>query len=222
MDLKSPSQPDDSEILAERAAGGDAVALAELFRRHHKRLRQMVRLRLDRRLHGRVDPSDIIQDAFIDAVRRIPEYLQKRSELPFFLWMRLVTGERLLRVHRLHLGTVMRDVGREVSLYRGALPQASSESLAAQLLGRFTSASQKVIRAEIQLQLQQALNLMDLTDREIIVLRHFEELSNTEAAQVLGISPQAASNRHLRAMTRLKAILASIPGLLDRAPDLTA
>jgi RNA polymerase sigma-70 factor (ECF subfamily) len=218
MDRKPPTGPDDSDALVERAAGGDSAALAEMFRRHRKRLRQMVRLRLDRRLQGRVDPSDVIQEAYIDAARKVPEYARERSELPFYLWLRLVVGERLLRIHRQHLGTVMRNAGREVSLYRGALPQASSESLAAQLMGRFTTASHKLIRAEVQLQLQQALNQMDPMDREIIMLRHFEELSNVEASRVLGVSPQAASNRHVRAMARLQAILRNIPGLLDRAP----
>jgi RNA polymerase sigma-70 factor, ECF subfamily len=208
----------DEDALIRRAVAGDREALATLFHRHRKRLRQMVRLRLDRRLQGRVDPSDVLQEAFLDLAEKLPEYARQRSEIPLFLWLRLVTGERLLRIHRQHLGTAMRDAGREVSLHRGALPQASSVSLAAQLLGRYTSASQAIIRAEVQLQLQQALNGMDPTDREIIALRHFEELSNGEAATVLGISPQAASNRHLRAMTRLQAILKSIPGLLDRAP----
>jgi RNA polymerase sigma-70 factor, ECF subfamily len=212
------AESEEEDALIRRAAAGDREALAVLFHRHRKRLRQMVRLRLDRRLQGRVDPSDVLQEAFLDLAEKLPDYARQRSEIPLFLWLRLVTGERLLRVHRQHLGTAMRDAGREVSLYRGALPQASSVSLAAQLLGRYTSASQAIIRAEVQLQLQQALNGMDPTDREIIVLRHFEELSNGEAATVLGISPQAASNRHLRAMTRLQAILKSIPGLLDRAP----
>jgi RNA polymerase sigma-70 factor (ECF subfamily) len=217
MDPKPPTEPDDSDALVERAAQGDGAALAELFGRYRKRLRQMVRLRLDRRLHGRVDPSDVLQEAYLDYAQKLPDYTRERPELPFYLWLRLVTGERLLRIHRHHLGTLMRDADREVSLYRGALPQASSESLAAQLLGRITTASQAVIRAEIQLQLQQALNQMDPADREIITLRHFEELSNAEAAQVLGITQQAASNRHVRAMARLKVILKSIPGLLDRA-----
>ena len=216
MGLDAESEEEDA--LIRRAAAGDREALAVLFHRHRKRLRQMVWLRLDRRLQGRVAPSDVLQEAFLDLVEKLPEYARQRSEIPLFLWLRLVTGERLLRVHRQHLGTAMRDAGREVSLHRGALPQASSVSLAAQLLGRYTSASQAIIRAEVQLQLQQALNGMDPTDREIIALRHFEELSNGEAATVLGISPQAASNRHLRAMTRLQAILKSIPGLLDRAP----
>jgi RNA polymerase sigma-70 factor (ECF subfamily) len=109
--------------------------------------------------------------------------------MPFFLWLRLLAGQRLMRVHREHLGAAMRDAGREVSLHRGAMPQASSESLAARLLGRFTSASEAAVRVERRLKLQQALNGMDPIDREIIALRHFEELSNTEVAQVLDLSP---------------------------------
>jgi RNA polymerase sigma-70 factor (ECF subfamily) len=216
MDARPPTEPAGSDAMIERAVAGDEAALAELFGHYHKRLRQMVGLRLDRRLQGRVDPSDIIQDVYIDAARRLPEYGRGKA-LPFYLWLRLVTGERLLRVHRQYLATIMRDAGREVSLYRGALPQASSESLAAQLLGRLTTPSQALIRAEVQVQLQQVINQREAMDREIIVLRHFEELSNAEVALVLGITSQAASNRHVRAMARLQAILRSIPGLLDRA-----
>jgi RNA polymerase sigma-70 factor (ECF subfamily) len=215
MNRQAEIQDDD---LIQQAIAGDQKALATLFHRHRKRITQMVRLRLDRRLQGRIDPSEVLQEAFLDAAEKLPEFGRQRAEIPFFLWLRMVAGERLLRIHRKHLGAEMRDAAREVSLHRGRLPQASSVSLAAQLLGRFTTASQALIRAEIQLKLQQALNGMDSNDREIITLRHFEELSNAEAATVLGISPQAASNRHLRAMTRLQAILKSIPGLLDRAP----
>jgi RNA polymerase sigma-70 factor (ECF subfamily) len=175
----------------------------------------MIRLRLDRRLQGRVDPSDVLQDAFIDVAEQLPAYLARR-EMPFFLWLRIVAGQRLMRVHRQHLGAAMRDAGREVSLYRGALPQASSVSLAAQLLGRFTTASQAAHRAERQLQLQRAINDLDEMDREIIALRHFEELSNAEAAEVLGLSRSAASNRHVRAMMRLQQVLEGLPGFLDR------
>jgi RNA polymerase sigma-70 factor (ECF subfamily) len=217
MDAKPPAESAGSDALIRRATAGDEAALAELFGHYQKRLRQMVGLRLDRRLQGRVDPSDVIQDAYIDAARRLPEFGREGKTMPFYLWLRLVTGERLLRVHRQHLGAIMRDAGREVSLYRGALPQASSESLAARLLGRLTTPSQALIRTEVQVQLQQVLNQMEAMDREIIVLRHFEELSNAEAAQVLGLTPQAASNRHVRAMARLQAILRSIPGLMDRA-----
>ena len=206
----------ETDGLLPRAAAGDTAALAALFDRHRKRLRQMVRLRLDRRLQGRVDPSDVLQEAYLDLAEKLTEYVRSRPELPFYLWLRLVVGERLLRIHRRHLGAAMRDAGREISLHRGALPQASTASLAAQLLGRFTTASEALIRAEVRLQVQQALDQMEPIDREIIALRHFEELSNTEAAQVLGITPQAASNRHLRALARLQSILKDVPGLLGR------
>ena len=201
----------DTDDLLRRAAGGDSAALADLFSCYRRRLRQMVRLRLDRRLQGRVDPSDVLQEAYIDLARQLPAYLA-RPEMPFFLWLRLLTGQRLMRLHRQHLGAAMRDAGREVSLYRGALPQASTASLAAQLLGRFTSASEAALRAEQQLLLQEALNALDPLDREIIALRHFEELSNAEAAQVLGLEPSAASKRYIRAIRRLKAILDAVPG----------
>jgi RNA polymerase sigma-70 factor (ECF subfamily) len=212
------TEPVEVEELLSRAADGDERAVAELFDLHRRRLKQMVRLRLDRRLQGRVDPSDVLQDAFIDLTEQLPNYLSRR-EMPFFLWLRLMAGQRLMRVHRQHFGAAMRDVGREVSLYKGALPQASSMSLAAQILGRVTTASQAAIRAERQLQLQTALNGMDEMDREIIALRHFEELTNTEAAAVLGLSKAAASNRYTRALTRLQAILESIPGFIDRARE---
>jgi RNA polymerase sigma-70 factor (ECF subfamily) len=206
----------DEERLIGLAGQGDLAALAELFGRYRKRLRQMVRLRLDRRLQGRVDASDVLQEAYLDVAQLLPHYLTKR-EMPFFLWLRLVAGQRLVRIHRKHLGAAIRDAGREVSLYRGALPQASSASLAAQLLGRYTPASQALSRAEVQLEIQTALNAMEPIDREIIALRHFEELTNAEAAQVLEIDRSAASKRYIRALKRLQAILAHVPDLKDRA-----
>jgi RNA polymerase sigma-70 factor (ECF subfamily) len=201
------------DLLIDRAAAGDTAALAELFGRYRKRLRAMVRLRMDRRLQGRVDPSDVLQEAYLDVAQQLSTYLAK-PEMPLFLWLRLTTGQRLMRLHRQHLGAASREAGREVSLHRGALPQASSVFLAAQLLGKMTSASKAVQRVEIQLQLQAALNGMDETDREIIALRHFEELSNAEAAQVLGLEPSTTSKRYIRALKRLREILKSIPGLL--------
>jgi RNA polymerase sigma-70 factor (ECF subfamily) len=206
----------DDEQLIRLAANGDAARLAELFSRYRKRLRQMVRLRLDRRLQGRVDASDVIQEAYLDVAQQLPHYLVKR-EMSFFLWLRLVAGQRLMRIHREHLGAAMRDAGREVSLYKGAMPQASSVSLAAQLLGHYTPASQAVSRAEIQIQIQTALNDMEPIDREIIALRHFEELTNAEVAEVLGLESSTASKRYIRALKRLQIMLEHIPGLLDRA-----
>jgi RNA polymerase sigma-70 factor (ECF subfamily) len=199
------------EDLLGRARAGDAQARADLFARCRDRLRRMVRLRLDRRLQGRVDPSDVLQDAYLDYARRFHEWVE-RPALPFFLWLRLLTGQKLVDLHRRHLGTQMRDAGQEVSLYRGALPQASSASLAAQLLGRLTSASQAAVRAETQVRVQEALNGLEPIDREVLTLRHFEMLSNEEAAAVLGLKKSAASNRYIRALRRLKEALGDWPG----------
>jgi RNA polymerase sigma-70 factor (ECF subfamily) len=201
----------DIDDLLRRACDGERQALAELFTRYRERLRQMVRLRLDRRLQGRLDPSDVLQEAYLDLARRLPEYGANPS-VPFYLWLRALTGQRLIDFHRQHLGAKMRDAAQEVSLYRSALPQASSASLAAQLLGRLTSASRAAIRAETQIHVQEALNNMDPLDREVLTLRHFEMLTNEETAQVLGLRKSAASNRYVRALKRLKDILAGVPG----------
>jgi RNA polymerase sigma-70 factor (ECF subfamily) len=215
--LERTSMNEDSSTAADlvrRATLGDEAALAELFALHRDRLRQMVRLRLDRRLQGRVDPSDVLQDAYVDLAVKLPEYVS-RATIPFYLWLRMVVGERLLRVHRHHLGAAMRDVGREISLHQGSLPGASSASLAAQLLGQITSASRAALRAERQVLLQEAINGMDPVDREVIALRHFEELTNDEVAAVLGLTKAAASKRYVRAMLRLKAAVGNTPGLVD-------
>jgi RNA polymerase sigma-70 factor (ECF subfamily) len=135
--------------------------------------------------------------------------------MPVFLWLRWITGEKLLALHRKHLGVQMRDAGLEVSLHRGSLPQASSISLAAMLLGQLTSPTLAARRAEMQVRLQDVLNSLDPIDREVLTLRHFEELSNGETAQVLGISKSAASNRYMRALLRVKEILSSMPGFFD-------
>ena len=200
--------------LVARATQGDATAFAEVFDRYRPRLKRMVKLRLDRRLLGRLDASDVLQEAYVDLARRLSEYAASRN-YPFYLWMRLVTGQRLAQCHRQHLGTAMRNADLDVSLYRGALPQASTMFLASQLLGRFTSASEKVSKAEIQVKLQETLNAMDPTDREVLALRHFEELNNDETAQVLEISPAAASKRYIRALRRLKDELSNIPGMFE-------
>ena len=156
----------------------------------------------------------MLQEAYLDFAKRLPEYLADQK-VPFFLWLRGLAGQRLVDLHRTHLGAQMRDAGQEVSLYRGALPAASSVSLANQLLGRLTSPTQAAVRAEMQVRLQEALNAMEPLDREILVLRHFEELSNNETAEVLGIQSAAASKRYMRALVRLKEILTAIPGFFE-------
>jgi len=187
---------DDSQNdLLKQALAGDESALAVLFDGYRDRLRRMIRLRLDRRLSGRVDSSDVLQEAYLDVRKRIAEYARDPASMPFHLWLRLIAGQRLTDVHRFHLGAEMRDAGMEVSLHRGPFPQASSVSLAAQLLGKMTSASHAAIRAEHKLIVQEALNGMDPIDREVLAVRHFAHLSNGETALVLGLTKSAASNR---------------------------
>jgi RNA polymerase sigma-70 factor (ECF subfamily) len=202
----------DFDDLTRRLRACDTAAALELFTACRDRLKRMVRLRLDRRLQGRLDASDVLQEAFLDVQRKAAEFAAK-PDLSAYLWLRLITAERLLQLHRHHLGTQMRDAAQEVALYRGGPPSASTHSLANLLLGRLTSPSQAAMRAERQLRLQEALNTMDATDREVLALRHFEELSNGEVATLLGLSKTAASNRYIRALKRLKEILSAIPGI---------
>jgi RNA polymerase sigma-70 factor, ECF subfamily len=201
----------ETKRLLHRAADGDKDSWGALLTRHEDRLRRMVAFRLDQRLQGRIDVSDVIQEVYVEASSHLAEYLQQ-SAMPFFLWLRGINANKLLELHRHHLGTQMRDAGREVSLYRGTLPETTSAALAAQLLGHATRPSEAAIRAEVKIRLQEALNTMDALDREVLALRHFEQLSTREAAQVLGIHEKTAGKRYLRALKRLKDILASMPG----------
>jgi RNA polymerase sigma-70 factor (ECF subfamily) len=208
------NNPEDVVALLERVRAGDRDALNEIFTRDRARLRRMVEVRLDGRLQARVDASDVIQDAYVEVATRLEEYLND-PRLPLFLWLRLVVGERLSKLQRHHLGAQMRDAGREVSIYRQAAPAATSAALAAQLLGQHTSPTQAALRAERLRRLQEALDSLEPIDREVLALRHFEELSRSEAAQVLGISEAAAAKRYLRALKRLKELLADLPGGLE-------
>jgi RNA polymerase sigma-70 factor, ECF subfamily len=197
-----------AELLS-KVRAGDQKALAELYDRHRDKLRRMVQLRLDHRLAGRVSASDVLQEAYIDAVKRIDHYFAKPDQ-SFFGWLRLVVGQRLADVHREHLAQ-KRDAGQEVPINRGA-PGADSACLAACLLGDGTSPSHAAARTESFGRLEEALNQMDPLDREVLALRHFEEMSNAETAEILGIQPAAASKRYVRALARLKQILETIPG----------
>lgn len=200
--------------LLHQETPADAERFGALLEQYRPRLRRMVALRLDPRLHGRIDPSDVIQETYLEAAARLAEYVQKPT-MPFFLWLRFLAGQKLVTLHRHHLGRQMRDVRREVSLYRGQLPETTSAALAAQLLGHEARPSEAAIRAELKIRLQEALNSMDPLDREILALRHFEQLSLAETAQVLNLTESGACRRHLRAPKRLKEILSSLPGGLD-------
>jgi len=196
-----------TDLLA-KVRAGDQQALAELFAKHREKLRRMVQLRLDHRLTGRVSPSDVLQEAYIDAVKRIDHYFEKPDQ-NFFGWLRLIVAQRLADVHREHLAQ-KRDVAQEIPIHRG-VPGADSACLAACLLGSGTSPSHAAARTESFGRLEEALNQMDPLDREVLALRHFEELSNTETATLLEIQPAAASKRYVRALARLKQILETIP-----------
>ena len=200
----------DDEILA-RASDGDRSVLNELFQSHSARLERMVRVRLNDRLRGRIDAADIVQEAFLEATRRLNEYLADRP-LPFFLWLRQITCEKLIDTHRRHQAQ-KRDAGRDIAVQ--ADNSAASESLAARLVGHLTSPSHAVMRIEIQKQVQEALEQLDAVDREVLLLRHFEQLSTTECATVLSIGASGASSRYVRALKRLQSVLTKFPGLND-------
>jgi RNA polymerase sigma-70 factor, ECF subfamily len=211
MGTHSEETPGDATDPIDRLRGGDRRALAALFDKHRDRLRRMVELRIDARVRGRLDPSDVLQEAFLDVSRDLDAYLAE-PKLPPLLWLRLHVGRRLTTLHRRHLGTRMRDAGLEISLYQDALPEASSAALASMLLGRHTSPTQAAQRAERLLRVQEALNSLDPIDREVLALRHFEQLGRSETAQVLGITQEAGAKRYFRALKRLKDALATLPG----------
>lgn len=203
----------DSDLI-QRAARGDEEAVRELFAKHQDRLKRMIRLRLNRRLQGRIDSSDVLQEAYLEIANKLDEYL-RNPQAPFFLWLRQITGYKLADIHRRHLGTRMRNAQRDISVFRGALPRADSVSLAAQLLGQLTSPSQAAIKAEMRQRLQETLDNMDPLDREVIALRHFEQLTSQETARVLGMSKSGAGSRYIRAIKRLKEKLSEFQGYFD-------
>ena len=200
--------------VLQQATQGDGQVLGTLLARHQNRLRRMVALRLDRRLQGRIDPSDVIQEAYLEASARLAEYLRDPS-MPFFLWLRYLTGQKLVTLHRHHLGVQKRNASQQVGLDHGPLPEASSAALAAQLLGHEARPSEAAIRDEMKARVQEALDSMSPLDREVLALRHFEQLSRAEIAQVLEVSEAAAGKRYIRALERLKEVLGSSPGGLE-------
>jgi RNA polymerase sigma-70 factor (ECF subfamily) len=211
MAMMKPEDSSDTPELLQRVADGDGASWEALLARHRDRLRRMIAFRLDQRVQGRLDPSDVLQEVQLEAWQHLANYLRQPG-LPFFLWLRGIAQNKLRELHRHHLGTQMRDACREVSIYRGTLPDATSAALAAQLVGQETRPSEAAMRAEVKVRLQEALNRMDPLDREVLALRHFEQLSPQETAQVLNIKEKAAGMRYVRALRRLKEILTNLPG----------
>jgi RNA polymerase sigma-70 factor (ECF subfamily) len=189
---------DDEANEIERLRAGDDAIFGALFERYREKLRRMVQFRLHPRLVGRIDPDDVVQDVFLDARQRLYAFRADARSLPF--WLRLVAQQTLIDLHRKHLGAHMRNVARERVF-------AQSQGISGFVAGNFTSPSQAVMREEAKQQLQVALESMDEIDREVLVLRHFEDLSNKEVAELLEIGENAASNRYVRALGRLKGLL---------------
>jgi RNA polymerase sigma-70 factor, ECF subfamily len=190
----------DEALEAELRAGDDRV-LALLFERLRERLARMVGFRLDPRLVGRIDAEDVLQDTFLEAKKRLQAF--RDDDKPFLVWVRLITQQTMIDLHRKHLGAKMRSAGREVHA-------PTSGTMSGFFVGHITSPSGAVMREELRQKIEQALASMDEIDREVLLLRHFEELSNKEAAAVLGIQENAASNRYVRALGRLKGFLGSL------------
>lgn len=184
-----------------RLRDGNHEALAELFDYHRAQLERMVQLRLDRRLLGRIEPTDVLQEAYLDAVGCVEEYL-RNPVVNSYIWLRGLVRDRLIRLYRRHLQAGCRTVEREC-----ALPEASSIFLARRIMGERSGPSKALRRSELCNRVQGALKKLGPDDREIILMRHFEEMSNGEVAQMLGLTESAASMRYGRAVFRLKQFL---------------
>lgn len=204
--------PEDNDQLVAQLRSGDESALEQLFSLYSPRLRKLILFRIDPRLKRRIDVDDLLQEAWLAIAQRISHFLGQPEQASCYVWMRLVTAQTITDMHRRHLGTRARDAGRDLS-FDQAGPNGTSRSIADFLIARGTSPTGAVARAEAAEQIRQAVAEMDATDQEVLALRHFEELSNAEVAEVLGINGPAASTRYLRALKKLQEILKRFPGL---------
>ncbi|MCA8944078.1 MAG: sigma-70 family RNA polymerase sigma factor [Planctomycetes bacterium] len=198
------TESDDTTALLARLADGDEAALETLFSRMRDKLLRMVRYRIDPRLAGRIDPDDVLQEAWIAAVQRI-ESFHTEDETAVFLWLRKITVQVLVDLHRKHLGAQMRAADQEVRIHAPVGP--NSATMSALLVASLTSPSGAAMRAEQGAKLAAALDAMDPVDREIVMLRHFEELGNEEVAAVLDLTRSTASYRYIQALAKLKRAL---------------
>lgn len=196
-----------------RVRQGDREALAAAFEEHRPRLRRTVAFRIDPRLAGRIEPDDVLQEAYLSALRR-QDRVRGQGEQSLYVWLRLVTVQTLIDLHRRHIGVQKRSAGRE-RRQPGSSASGTGDCLASGLLGRFTSPTLAARRAELAERLRQVLDGMSPLDREVLALRHFEELTNAEVAEVLSIEPKTASIRYFRSLRRLRQILESAPAFKD-------
>ena len=192
--------------LLQRANGGDRNALGELMEIYRPKIQRVIEFRIDSGLRGRVDASDVLQETFVEAVRRFDYFLQNKKT-SLFLWLRFLALQKLDELYRHHFGAQKRDANREVSIFRQPNKNETTAQIAAQLLGDLTSPSRALLRDEARDMIESALTSLDELDQEVLALRHFEQLSNHEVAEALGIQSAAASKRFVRALQRLKAII---------------
>ena len=203
---------DQTQTLLANARAGDDAAVNALLERHRESLRRMVGLRLDRRLAARVDASDVVQDVLLEASGRLADYLRDPA-MPFHLWLRSMARDRIIDMHRRHRTAARRSVDAERPLASPEYADRSSMDLAAQIRDQELTPAAENIRRELEQRFLTAIDQLDEDDRDIIVMRHYEQLGNSEVAQALGISQAAAGMRHLRALRKLRAILGDHPSL---------
>lgn len=197
---------DQTQELLSVARRGDADAVNRLLERHREALRRMIDMRLDRRIRQRVDASDVVQEVLVDAHRRMNDYLSNPA-MPFHLWLRQMAQDRLIDAHRRHRDAARRSLDREQPLAIAGTDDRSTIELAAQIWDReLTPAAAATVR-ELQQRFAEAVEKLDEQDREVVLMRHFEQLSNGEVAETLGLTAPAASMRYLRAMRRLRELL---------------
>jgi RNA polymerase sigma-70 factor (ECF subfamily) len=195
----------DEDALLDRATGGDQDAFDELLQRHRPRLRHMVAVRIDPRLKGRIDPSDVVQDVLLEAARMLPDYLRRRP-LPYYPWLRQLAWQRLYDLHVRHIRTQGRSITREARLEM-ELSDESIMHLAQHLVASGTTPSWNLVRDELRRRVRQALTRLKETDREVLFLRYLEQLSAKEIAAIVGSTEAAVNMRHLRALKRLHVLL---------------
>jgi len=201
----TPESPETSELLR-RAGAGEAEAMDALLKKQREPLRRMVGLRLDPALAARVDASDVVQEVLLEASRRLTDYLRQPG-MPFHLWLRHIAKDHMIDMHRRHRLAQRRSLDREQPI-RVAGADASSLDLAAQFFDQELTPASAAIRQELERRLDVAVAALGEDDREIILMRHFEQLSNQKVATMLGLSEAAASMRYLRALRRMRGLLA--------------
>ncbi|MEQ1830327.1 MAG: sigma-70 family RNA polymerase sigma factor [Pirellula sp.] len=205
----------DGEVTAEllvNVRDGQAIAVEQLMDRHRNSLRRMIQLRLDQRLMQRMDVSDVIQDVLLEANRRLSDYLSN-PVIPFHLWIRQIAKDRIIDAHRRHRVSAKRSIDREqAQAGKGSVDQSTLD-LANQFCDRALTPAAAATQREIAQQIEAAVQKLRENDREIILMRHYEQLDNQEVAQTLGLTEPAASMRYLRALKRLREIIEQLPKL---------